>query len=298
MAPAGLGVLTVHAAQGTISRDHEDFIRTSLAALDPDLEVRIRHHSPRDLYAPDNLESFAKLFEHDHIVADPTGAFTRVSNLSKLARLIRARLAGSIEQILWKAEASALVVVTSSVAGGDTELPEGLDRLRDQVKSLVDNHVCPDLKRAIRSVQLFDEAPPGRHTPVDSASCPKPTDGARAVPARRRLHSGILARISGIAALIGLGALSAANASTAASPEDARSLMPGITGLVGLTTLGENSYGVRNRYQAVGGLRLYFGDTGLLMLSAVRSGTMSIDDLPEQREMAWPKPSRRFAESG
>jgi hypothetical protein len=80
------GMLIIHAAQGgAITREHEHFIETAFGGeIDPDLEVRICYHSSRDLYAPDSLESFAKLFEHDHIVADPTGAFARVSKLLRV----------------------------------------------------------------------------------------------------------------------------------------------------------------------------------------------------------------------
>lgn len=296
MGPDGRNVLTVHAAQGNIGPEHEEFIWSTLAALQIGLEVRIRHHSPRDLYAPESLESFSNLFAHDRIVSDPTGAFTRVSKLPKLAGLIRSKLDGSVAQILWKAEASALVVVASPGNDGAVDTPERLDRLRQQLNSLIADHSCADMKRAVRSVQLCIAAPSGRHTPVDVRSCPPRSEHSESTHVRTRSLSGLLARISGIAALIGLGAISAVNAKTIAKTDDALSLMPGIAGLVGLTTLGENSYGLRNRYQAVGGLRLYFGDTGLLMLASARSCPMSVDELVQRGEDTWPRPNRVFCE--
>ncbi|MVA96557.1 hypothetical protein GN330_04750 [Nitratireductor sp. CAU 1489] len=294
--PLKRAVLTVHAAQGTLTFEHTRFIETAVATLDPGIEVRIRLHSTQDLYVPDCLESFAERFRHDHIVSDPTGAFVRVSNLLQLSREIRAEVGKSVARLLWRADTSALIIVKAPLASGRSSptRPDDVDILSGRVKSLVENRGCPDLKRAIKSVQVTNSAPSSRYTPIDASST---------APSGERSLTAVLARISGIVALIGLGALSAAHARTPANIDDAQFLMPGITGLVGLTTLGENSYGLRNRFQAVGGLRLYFGPSEILMASIFAPTAICADDClvqeepqeeqaPESSEPVWPMPSR------
>lgn len=282
----GPDVLTVHATEGAIGEGHQRFIADRIAESHPDIEVRIHFHSTQALYEPDSLEGFARLFEHDHIVADPTGAFARVSGLLKLARLIRAEVGHAIERLLWQADISSLVVVTRPL---DPDMPavekrESADRLRAEITSLIESHACPELKEAVRSVRVCDAPPPGRFTAIHSVP--------RAVaPPRKRRVAGLLGRIPWIAALIGLGTFSAANARTPVTAEDGLPL-PGITGLVGLTTLGENSYGLRNRYQAMGGLRLYFGDTGVLMRSSFRPGISRAEEGSDRTRLASSKPNR------
>jgi hypothetical protein len=293
------GMVTIHAAEGALTPEHQYFIESTFADLYPGYDVRFRIHSNRDLHAPDSLESFARNFQHDHIVADPTGAFARVSHLLELARQIRAELGTLIDRILWQADASALVVLAAPFKAGGSPSGEkdSFDRLCNKLNSLVENRAPADLRNAIRSVRLSQEIPSGRYTPIDGG---EPL--AVPVPAPKSRFTGMLARISGIAALVGLGTISAASASATGVIEDDQHQMPGITGLIGLTTLGENSYGLRNRYQAVGGLRLYFGETGALMTLALMPGPECADDCqsfgepgidaPEQSDPTWPMPSR------
>ena len=265
-------ILTIHAAQGAITRENEDFIKTTFAALDPGCEVRVYCHTPDVLYAPDSLERFSRLFDHEQIVLDPTGSFVRTSKLTKLARAIRAKFGYYIDRILWQAETSKLIVVAYTDETGETLSGRSVDMdwLTEQVGFLVKNLENKDLSKVITSIQVSGSAPSGKYVPVDihSYSAPAPSSA----PARKRGLANLLARVSGIAALIGLGAISAANAKAPIINEEGYSFLPGVTALVGLTTLGENSYGMRNRYQAIGGLRLYFGDTGTLMMSTFKTG--------------------------
>lgn len=266
------GVVTVHAAEGALNHGHQYFIESTFAALYPGYDVRLRLHSNEDLHAPDSLESFARCFQHDHIVADPTGAFARVSKLLELAGQIRAELGSSVGHILWQADASALVVLAApfNARSSASREKDSFDHLRNEVGALVKRRAPADLRKAIRSVHVSRKVPTGRYTLIDR--------GPVVAPARKSSVSGMLARISGIAALIGLGTMSAAAAHAPTVIEDDQLQMPGITGLVGLTTLGENSYGLRNRYQAVGGLRLYFRETGTLMTPAATPNPVCADD--------------------
>ncbi|WP_136659148.1 hypothetical protein [Nitratireductor sp. XY-223] len=278
-AAAGTGVVTIHAAEGALNNGHQDFIESVFAAQFRDYDVRFRFHSSEELHCPDSLESFARSFRHDHIVSDPTGAFTRVAKLLELVRDIRAELGSSVDRILWRSETSALVVLATGFQVGETGTAEDdrLNFLHDQVSSLIRDRAAADLKKAIRSVHVNTEMPAGRYTHVD--------EGHRAAQDKSTGLTGMFARISGIAALIGLGTISAASASVPALVEDDGSLTPGVAALVGLTTLGENSYGLRNHYQAVGGLRLYFGktdgsiETGLLP-GAPGSDEIALTDTP------------------
>lgn len=259
-------VLTVHAWAGALSAENRHFIETGAASVDAAMAVRFRQHSSEDLNSPDSLESFAGLFAHDEIVADPTGAFGRMSSLVLLARRIRVEHGGDVRSILWRSNASALVVVAPAVA----------DRtgLETAIRALIDRPECACLRSSIRSVGVESAAPSGRFTPVDGLSRP-----ARPAPSRL---AGLLARVSGMAALVGLGAMSAAQAATPPADLDDIVLTPGITALVDLTTLGENAHGGRNRFQAIGGLRLYFGGSGTLVASAagdIGIGAPQGDDL-------------------
>lgn len=246
-------VVTVHAAQGALNREHEDAIREIVAACDPKMGLRIERHSEQELHAPDSLESFAGRFGHAQILVDPTGAFERVSRLLVLAKLIRADFGRSVDRILWRADAAALVVLTAPRQG------ESLDVLRGRLDALVEQRACSELRKVIRSVRLCEEMPAGRHTPVDTASVARPRTGL----------AKLLLRVSGVAALLGLGTMSAVHARIPPDEGNAGAAMPAITGLVGLTTLGETAHGARNRYQAAGGLKLYFGDAGRLLLAAL-----------------------------
>ncbi|MAS03272.1 MAG: hypothetical protein CL534_00990 [Ahrensia sp.] len=251
------GVLTIHAFRDALSQQNRAHIESSVTELDPGIAVRFRAHSSGDLHAPGSLEAFAELFEHEHIVSDPTGAFGRVTELLRLARQIRSDRA-PVRSILWQPHASALVVVAQGAG------PHESEALETAIGSLIDTAACDDLRKTIRSVSVGATMPAGRYTPVDALSRPAPKT-------RSRL-AGLLARASGIAALIGLGTMTAAHAATPPADLEDDALMPGLIALVDLTTLGENAYGGRNQFRAVGGLRLYFGASGLLKASAFRPG--------------------------
>lgn len=259
-------VLAIHAAEGAFGLENQHHIKSAVAAVYPELKVSVQFHSRRDLHLPDTLEKFAGLFEHDHIIADPTGAFVRAPKLLTLARSIRTEFGNSIEQILWRAEFSALVVVTAPLAAeispsGNPVVPE---KLRNEISALVERLACSDLRQAVKSIDVAAEAPAGRCVPVDNASF--------AVPNIKPKPAGLLARFSRIAALVGIGMITSAGAAQASSAKDNHGSSSGFAALSGLTTLGENSVGIRNHYQAVGGLRLYFGDAGILLVPALATG--------------------------
>lgn len=282
---ASAGIVTIHAAEGTLNQTHRRFIKDTFAARHPDYGVQLRFHSSRDLHAPDSLERFAGRFRHDHIVSDPTGAFARVSKLLELAGWIRTAFGPDVDRILWQADHSTLVVLATSAThvGSASAQEQDLAPLRRGLQALIEAKAPADLKKAIRSVQVSEMVPPGRHTQIDGSP--------PVALIQKRSVTGMLARLSGIAALIGLGTISAAAANAPAAVEEDQNLMPGITGLIGLTTLGENSYGLRNRYQAVGGLRLYFGKNGALMAPVASLPEPGADD-PQQGDPTLPAPKR------
>ncbi len=258
--------LTIHAAEGTVNPEYEESLKKAVAESDPDMGFRLCLHNSEELYAPDSLEAFARLFRHDHIVADPTGAFTRVPELVELAQTVSESLGLAVRQTLWQAEFSTMAfVVDPSVAdhtlAGESAVPEAV---RDAIEQLVDEYAGPDLRKAIRIVRVTTQVPAGKYVPIDNLSAPpKPAEaGGFFKPA------GIVAAL---AAFIGFGLVPAA---AATSPIDDRHVFaPGITALAGLTTLGENSLGNRNHYQAVGGLRLYFGEAGVAIVAAYGPGS-------------------------
>lgn len=254
--------LTIHAARGAITAENEEYIRQCLGALGADIELRIRIHSPQELYRPDCLESFAKLFEHDQIISDPTGAFARVSKLTGLANAIRTQFPNIVERILWQSETSKLIVQLCNQDGPATTNTQLANDVETHLATIADQ----ELQKTVTAAQVIFTPPEGKCTAIDTGSARKAAPVQE--PAKKRGIGRLLARFASIAALIGFGAVSTASAKTPMAPHHDQLNMPGITALVGLTTLGENSYGLRNPYQAVGGLRLYFGDAGITMASA------------------------------
>lgn len=258
--------LTIHAAEGTVNPEYEESLKKAVFESDPDMGFRLCLHNSEDLHTLDSLEAFARLFRHDHIVSDPTGAFARVPELVKLAQTVGDSLGLTVRQTLWQAEFSTIAfVIDPSVAdhtlAGESAVPEAV---RESIEHLVDEHAGRDLRKAIRIIRVATQVPAGKYVPIDKLSAPpKPAEaGGFFKPA------GIFATI---AAFIGFGLAPAAAAT--APIEDRHVFAPGITALAGLTTLGENSLGNRNHYQAVGGLRLYFGEAGVAIVAAYGPGS-------------------------
>ncbi|MBA70693.1 MAG: hypothetical protein CML30_17650 [Rhizobiales bacterium] len=248
----GAPILTIHAARGMLNRSQCDFITRAARAADTEVDLRIIEHSDKDLRTPESLEDFAAMFNHDRILMDPTGAFSPMASLMETARRLRDQAGGAIRHILWQADGAMLVVVA--------------DRRIDEVRESVNSEIGRQ-SGVIKGAQVLKEFPSGRFPPVDRLSVVSRKETAPLA------KPGFIARLAGIATLIGLGAISAATAAPATTVEaqsDSILFTPGMTALSGLTTLGENAYGRRNHYQAVGGLRLYFGEAGKLMAAALR----------------------------
>ena len=282
-------LVTIHAVEGALTTDQVGFIERSFASQHPRHRVRLRFHSSKHLSDPRSLEAFADRFRHDRILGDPTGSFASVSQLLNVARLIRHEFDGSISRILWQPDISTLTVLSFVNDGAASDRSTGQDVQERLLQTLVDDHAGDELRKVLRSVRVRNKAPVTGYTPVDDASI--------VLPSTVFAKPGFWARVSSLAALIGLGSLSLAHAAVPLDEKDPG--LPGIAGLVGLTTLGENSYGVRNRFQAVGGLRLYFGETGTLIASAlapkqipkIESKSPSSQG-KDGKTSTWPKPSR------
>ena len=253
------GLLTIHVADGAISQTQENFIRSTVEIVKPELAVNLKFHSARELHAPNSLQSFVQLFQHESIIADPTGAFCRAPELLKLAQSLRAEFGDLVSRILWQAEYSTLVVIADSL--GTEIAPSGQrivsSELQDSINQVVERCASPDLRRMIRTVRATTQAPSSSYVPVDALSV--------RVSVQRPKPAGLMARLAGITALIGIGMFSTANAATSPTAVPDQSAAPGFMALSGLTSLGENALGVRNHYRAVGGLRLYFRESASLL---------------------------------
>lgn len=259
-------LLTIHVAHGGINSTQEQFIRATVEAIDPDMAVDVKVHFARELHAPDSLESFVQLFQHDNIIVDPTGAFGRAPRLLRLAQSLRAELGDLVSRILWQAEYSTLVVMADGLG---TEIAPSGQRvvsreLETSIKEVVDTCAAPDLRKMIRTVRATTLAPSRSYVAVDALSVRAPVYTPK--------PSWLMARLAGAAALIGIGMFSAANASPSPAVAPDQSAAPGFTALSGLTSLGENALGVRNHYRAVGGLRLYFQESASLLSPVFGTG--------------------------
>lgn len=246
-------VLTIHASADLFSSENESFVRARVKDAFPDLAVRVRRHAFRKLCSPPSLEKFTEQFSHRTILHDPTGAFARAADLVALAAVMRANYGHALRSLFWRPETGALHLVLDK----DRMPREHLDdhtiaELVETARELVNANSTTDLTTAFRQVSVAHDLPPGHFTPVDTASIP-------AAPGLGKLLAP-LARISGLAAMIGIGSFAVAQAKAIPIEEDV-TLMPGISALHGLTTLGENGFGQRNPFRAVGGLRLYFGNS-------------------------------------
>lgn len=275
--------LTVHTAPGAVSAQQEQHIRSTLLGRYPSLLVELRCHTSQDLYLPKCLETFSQRFAHEVIVADPTGAFARGIELVNLATSLRNRLGADLRQFYWVPERSEFHIVTTAL-NENTGLPYTAKQIQD-LKTVVQAEIAEmpgdKLRSAIRSVRIADLLPTAKYTPIDMGSVVETATPAEATQVSN--GSGLARSIKRfLAALIGFGTVTTANAALPPAGEGPVLPGPGISALVGLTTLGENSFGVRNHYRAIGGLRLYLGDTGILLASTMGSAALPLD-LPERR---------------
>lgn len=268
--PGAAHSLTIHAAAGAIAPEQGDYMQSVLRTLDPSLTVELRLHDSHKLYSPRCLEGFAEAFAHEIIVADPTGAFARAHEMVGLAVSLRAALQGRVEQIHWVQEKSELHVVVDDAPTAPDPTGSEFGQLAERIRAVIQDVCSTNLANAIQSVRVSGELPVAKYTPVDNTSVldlpPPPVDTR---PAARTGLAMSLMRIA--AAVIGFGTAATASAALPPAGEEINSPSPGISALVGLTTLGENSFGIRNHYRAIGGLRLYFGDTGILIASTMGS---------------------------
>lgn len=270
-------VLTVHYASGSLSLEHETNIRNAVLKVSRDIAVRFREHSSRVLFRPSSLEKLSNMFGHQHIVADPTGAFSRVEQLVGFVKSLRAKFGSRIGRVLWFAEKRKLCFCDSSVT-------------RDELVDVLKDEGGGDLINSIEVLDVVESIPDGRFSVVDHKSI--------SAAGKRRMGLS-LARLSGLAAAAGIGALPfMANASV--NPvTGATAQQPALTALVGLTTFGENSFGYRNHFQALGSLRLYFGDSGpILVAGCVASHIRNADCSLKQEFVNTPQSTNGVVPAG
>lgn len=252
--------LTVHAANGNLSEDNERFIRARFGELDADLRVVIRHHAFKNLFEPKCLEHFIGTFSHDKIVCDPTGAFSRADDLLNLASTMHSEFGHWLKKLLWQSDTGTLLLVLDPAASNAPFVnPAMVKRIETTAWDLFERGTNTDLSRVLNAISVVAEAPAGSHTPVDASSIDTPKTAKSLV--------WMMAKVSGLAGMIGLGSAVIANAHLPANHETGTAL-PGISALNGLTSLGENALGQRNMFQALGGLRLYFGNSDPELMAA------------------------------
>lgn len=252
--------LTVHTATGNLSEENERFIRARFGGLDAELNVVIRHHAFKNLFEPRCLEHFIGAFSHDEIICDPTGAFSRAEDLLRLASRMRLEFGHWLEKLLWQSETGTLLLILNPIASNAPIVnPAMAKRLEATAWNIFESGTRSDLSKVLNTISVATEVPTGSHTPVDASSIDIPKTGKSLV--------GMMAKVSGIAGMIGLGSAAFANAHLPASHESSTAL-PGISALNGLTSLGENALGQRNMFQSLGGLRLYFGNSDPELMAA------------------------------
>ncbi|WP_421851410.1 hypothetical protein [Oricola sp.] len=264
-------LLTIHAAQGLLNSDQECYLRSAAVTVDPALDVRVVRHTKKALNAPKSLESFVRRFQSRTILLDPTGVFDRASRLLRLVLSMDKSQRQAFTSVLWQADESALLFVKSAGVTDD----EYVDALLVPVRTAIANESDDCLSRAVLSVRAVSSVPAGTYTPVDDLSAVAGRTGTGL------LKSAVRA-LTAAAALIGVGSATLAHASLPNDKTDRFTFTPGIEAISGLTTLGENAFGARNHFRAVGGLRLYFGDSELFLASLPRSGLESdvFDEVP------------------
>lgn len=242
--------LTVHASAETLSIQQEQDLQSAIAGVDRFLRIRVKRYSLQTLAAPRSIESFHGPFEHDKIVSDPTGAFERAKDLLVFTRHLRVRFGNDIGEIFWRSASGELFLdLSKSDSRRDTGSAE---KILASAERLLADHLAVSTSRYIKSLNVVGRRPSGELTPVDEQSVvhDHPLRGVAAA-------AGKLASIS---ALVGFGWAIPANAKASAIDE-LHIVLPGISALPGLTSLGDDAFGTRASPRAFGGIRIFFGNS-------------------------------------
>lgn len=246
----GRGRLTVHAARGNLSNTHEGHISRAVAEIHPSIDVQFVHHEFKTLFKPRCLEDFFARFRHEEIVSDPTGAFARAQKLLALTASFRTEFGKWLDNVFWQFTTGTLhLMIVKSEAVPLSSVKRSIE---NAAWRLLDQDIFSELDGVVQNIVTSTSLPSGYCTPVDNQSVGRPS--------RTQYVLGMLAKASALAGLVGLGSATLANAHQGPGPLE-NAVMPGISALSGLTTLGENALGQRNMFQSRGGLRLYFGNS-------------------------------------
>jgi hypothetical protein len=256
-------ILTVHAINDTLSVECEQFIINQIKLIDASLRVKFRRYAFKNLYNTKSLEHLVKQFNHEEILYDPTGVFSRSAELIHIARVLREEFGNCLSSILWQSTTGKIqLVFKGNLLGSTSGFLQSIEQLEQDAIQTFQQHSSSSLLKAVVEIKANMEIPIGAYTPVDALSF-------RAVM-KNDNPLNALWKVSGIAAAIGLGSVVAASASIspAVQPEAKPVMLPGVSAFPGLTTLGENAFGINNAYRSMGGLKLYFGNSEPILMAA------------------------------
>lgn len=235
--------LSLHFVGGQVSTSDQDILDRAVKTAFPQVRLIFKEHQGRALNQPNNLKSFSNLFKHQHIVCDPTGAFERLHTLLRVNDALALQFP-ALDHMLWEPDTRSFVAVVDDA--------KAIGIIEARAKRLLRRHLSQGYALTVRNVTATLKPPQGRYVLVCPASVENKLSSGSSLPMR--------ARMAGMAALFSLGSVSSTYAMPSTIIDQQRQLEPGVSALLGLTTLGEKASGHRNPLQALGGLRLYFGN--------------------------------------
>lgn len=264
-------LITVHSSPMGVNPAQKKYLTEEFSKRYSNVEVRVNYHSWDALSAPKSLESFTKLFQHDEIVKDPTESFAKAKELVNITKKLRLRFHKYIKGIFWQSETGTLIVAQDCKSDGSLSGDISTEKLQLVVNYILEHSSRSGLKHLVRNVKLVDDISFGKYTPIDILSEPAAVSVPKTVPVdvsnRVKKKHRLWAKIGSLSAIIGLGALTSVNAHAISNLpadehiEEPEKHLPGVSALTGLTSLGESAFGRWNYYRAVGGMRLFLGES-------------------------------------
>jgi len=241
-------VLTIHALAGILSAAEKAYLAGAVDFNAPGLNLQIVEHQAFELREARSLEALANTFVHDRIIADPTGAFSRLNVLLLLVKSIRTAFPEAFAAILWETNAASLILVPSTA-----QQSPRIDEIKAQVEQMTSRSGLTGIPTAVLYGSGYGS---GSYTLVDERFSPKrePEMPKGSKPDRPWL------RLAASAVALGFGTMATAAVAPNAGHMERNQALPGIVALVDLTTLGDSAFGTRNPHKAASGLRLFLGE--------------------------------------
>lgn len=202
-------VLTIHASHASMSKRQARLLKAELAGNSQYSSLELKRYSIKTLEQPNSVEAFLAPFQHEQIILDPTGAFTRSEKLVGFAAEVRNLCSEQIRKVLWHNQNATLnVVFDRSVFPDDrTARTRELVSCERKIRAALLRAFGAETASFVKSMELGFSEPASGTTPVDILSSRRPVHTAQtAGPARK-----VGAILSAVAATLSIGALSAAH---------------------------------------------------------------------------------------